>query len=202
MFEIELKAHVRNRENLIAELKTFATYEKTVERNDFYYGKEIESENSTLKNISVRLRKESKKTEQGTEIKNIFTYKQKEIKQAASKIETELNDEKECTVSDFAPIEEFLKDSGFILTLHKKKSVEGYILNTGFGTANIEVCNVPPLGDFIEIEILSKTKDEKTVKNIQNELVKILQRCKIPESDIESKYYSEMLREAQEVALR
>jgi len=68
--------------------------------------------------------------------------------------------------------------------------------------ANIEVCNVPPLGDFIEIEILSKTKDEKTVKNIQKELISILQRCKISESDIESKYYSEMLREAQETALR
>lgn len=202
MFEIELKAHVRNREELLAELKNFATYEKTVERNDLYYGKKIESENSTLKSIAVRLRKESKETEQGSEIKNIFTYKQKETKRTSSEIETELNDEKECTVSDFTPIEEFLKDSGFILSLHKKKSVEGYILKTDVGMANIEVCNVPPLGDFIEIEILSKTKDEKTVKNIQKELISILQRCKISESDIESKYYSEMLREAQETALR
>ena len=80
MFEIELKAHVRNREELLAELKNFATYEKTVERNDFYYGKKIESENSTSKSIAVRLRKESKETEQGSEIKNIFTYKQKETK--------------------------------------------------------------------------------------------------------------------------
>ena len=59
MFEIELKAHVRNREELLAELKNFATYEKTVERNDFYYGKKIESENSNSKSIHTSKKKPS-----------------------------------------------------------------------------------------------------------------------------------------------
>lgn len=194
MFEIELKAHVYNKEKLKEKLKLFATYEQSVERNDFYYEQKD-------KNISVRLRQEStslqnSKSKEKIQTKNIFTYKKKETKLSSQGIKTEVNDEKECTVSDFVPIEEFLKDAGFVQVLHKQKIVEDYTCKTKFGKANIELCNVPPLGDFIEIEILNESKDKKNIENIQQELFAILEKCSIPKSNIEQKYYSKMLQEA------
>ena len=64
---------------------------------------------------------------------------------------------------------------------------------TECGKATLELCKVEKLGDFIEIEILSVTNNAETTEKIQSELKRLLSRCGIPEKDIESRYYSEML---------
>ena len=51
------------------------------------------------------------------------------------------------------------------------------------------------LGFFIEIEILSETNDTKTVQNCHAELLSILEKCSLPQTAIETRYYSEMLKE-------
>ncbi|WP_059369720.1 hypothetical protein [Treponema endosymbiont of Eucomonympha sp.] len=52
---------------------------------------------------------------------------------------------------------------------------------------------LPPLGDFLEIEILSRTGDEATVAGARRELESLLARSGVPLSAVESRYYSEML---------
>ena len=58
-----------------------------------------------------------------------------------------------------------------------------------------ELCNVPPLGDFLEIEILVKDTNEETIKPLQDKLLELLDMTGIGRDKIEKRYYSDMLRE-------
>ena len=55
---------------------------------------------------------------------------------------------------------------------------------------------MPPLGDFIEIEILSASNEKETVATIHKQLCDILALCDIPQSQIEPRFYTDMLKEA------
>ncbi len=52
---------------------------------------------------------------------------------------------------------------------------------------------VPPLGWFIEVEILSETDDEKTVEAAKDQIVSFLNELGIPSEAHEPRYYMEML---------
>ena len=55
MFEVELKAHVCNREELIKKLNSFADYIRTVEKSDVYYHLPVSTGSSGKKSyISTR----------------------------------------------------------------------------------------------------------------------------------------------------
>ncbi|MCI7533482.1 MAG: hypothetical protein MSA36_00600, partial [Treponema porcinum] len=94
-------------------------------------------------------------------------------------------------------VEALLSDIGFKPALRKEKNVLAYQAQTEYGTAALELCTVGGLGDFIEIEILSETDDEKTVSAIQDTLKSLLLKCGIPLENIEPKYYSELLAEVE-----
>ncbi len=175
MFEIELKAHVKDKNALKEKLNSFAVYKNSLVRDDQYFSKD---------KIKVRLRKESNLTDKTDTF--ILTYKQKETLS-----DTEVNDEKECTLSSPDAFLSFINDAGFKIELTKHKEVESW---TYLG-ATIELCNVPPLGDFIEIEILSSSNDTKIVETAQQKLHDILKMCDIPLSEIENRYYSQMLKD-------
>lgn len=195
MFEIELKAHIYDRDALVQKVKTFATFSQKVLKNDTYY--HIPREKTTGERaVTVRLRTEVEITSENKKQKNIFTYKRKEKRVNDNGIETEFNDEKECELSSFDALESFFQDAGFTPYLTKQKSVEDYITNTPCGKATLELCEVAKLGDFLEVEILSESNDEKTVSRIQAELKNLLAKCGIPETDIENRYYSELLAES------
>ncbi len=198
MTEIELKAHVYDRNALVQNLKTFAHREQRIIREDEYYGK---SEKDSHK---IRIRHETFISEDGNTSGSdyLVTYKRKEIKCGADNISIEVNDEKECTISDPAALKSFLTDTGYSIQLKKYKDVEDWstelcgiqIMGQNI-IAMLEICNVPPLGDFIEIEILSPVSDGNTTQMLHGELLKLLDKCKIPKTDIEPRYYSELLRE-------
>lgn len=104
---------------------------------------------------------------------------------------------------DAAPLEQFFLDAGFSVELKKHKEVLTWtyplpilseLLKEEIFTT-IELCNVPPLGDFLEIEILSPSKDEKIVSQIQQILFEILEKSGIEKSQIEPRYYSDLLKE-------
>lgn len=211
MTEIELKAHVFDRGKLIENLNSFAKYEKTVTKDDTYFHLE-KKEKSTHKNqsepkttdgnenskknyISARIRRQTEKTEKGTKTTNFLTYKKKELKSDSKGISIEVNDEKETEISDTEAVEILFKDIGFVPALKKHKEVMIFSAQTEYGKATLELCNVQRLGDFIEIEILSGKNDAQTVEKLQGALKKLLSECKIPEKDIEKRYYSEMLKE-------
>lgn len=192
MFEIELKAHFYNKEKLIENLEKFAKHIKDVEKNDTYYHLPIENKD---KHITVRIRKETQTIDKKKNTIFYLTYKKKEQRISQEGLESEMNDENESIISDTKTIEILFKDIGFFPFLCKQKIVNVYQTTTEFGNATIELCNIPKLGDFIEIEILSDNNNKMIVDSIQKKLHDILKRCEIPESQIENKYYSELLSE-------
>jgi len=196
MTEIEIKAHVEDRAALEQKLSSFAKYEGSVIRDDTYYKKD---------GISIRIRKET--TEQKSDY--LLTYKRKEQRTDSTGTTIEVNDEKECSISTPEPLVAFLEDTGYTISLKKHKEVKDWCLDLSdvlkkhslqstknFSyKATFELCKVPPLGDFLEIEILSPTAEENIVNALHKELEELLQKAGIPKSKVEKKYYSELMAE-------
>lgn len=184
MYEIELKAHVDDWKATEERLMSFARFVGRVQKDDAYWVIFKDG-----KKIQARIRRESDGTD--GETKTFLTYKKKESRVDGGGTVYEVNDEKECTVSDAAVLESLFSDIGMKVDIRKQKKITGFQA----GEAHIELCSVPPLGDFIEIEILSEKNDELTIAEKRVTLIEILGRCGIPKDKIESRYYSEMLRE-------
>ncbi|MGN0730224.1 class IV adenylate cyclase [Treponema sp.] len=188
MNEIEIKARVYNKSALVETLKTFAEFKGEVEKTDVYY-------ESPLNPVKIRIRKE-KRTD-GTTC--IVTYKRKERKAASGTFSTELNEELEAELSCAEPLEQFFQDAGFKVALKKQKQTMAWqhtVSSQGESfCANLEICTVPPLGTFLEIEIISPSKKEEDVEKIQGILFELLEKCGIEKSCIEQRYYSELLQE-------
>lgn len=193
MYEIELKAHVYNRENTVNHLESLAKFDSKIIKNDTYYSLKTQKLINNKDHISIRIRKEYIQSSGTDKSEILVTYKKKEIRTNEYGTSIEVNEENECTVSDSPPLEKFLIDAGAYIQLKKEKITLRYTLQTDYGQANLELCTVPPLGDFLEIEILSQSNDNQTVEKIQNEIKKIIQKCGISLDCIEPKYYSEML---------
>lgn len=73
--------------------------------------------------------------------------------------------------------------------MHKHKETKSW----KFEDSLIEISYVDKLGDYIEIEILSDTDNSETTQKAHAKLLSVLKKCGVPESDIETRYYSEML---------
>ncbi|MBR5932763.1 MAG: class IV adenylate cyclase [Treponema sp.] len=186
MFEIELKAHVRDKTRTVELVNSFAEFKGTTVKNDDYFN------NSK---ITCRIRSEIKTLPDKTQIKeNLFTYKSKELRMDKNGSSYEVNEENETTISNPEALEKLLLDSAYTKVYSKHKDVIEWITDTPFGQAHIELCNVPPLGDFLEIEIV--TENCNNDKEINAELKLLIQKAGIDLNDIEKKYYSELLREA------
>lgn len=188
MKEIEIKAHVYNENALRESISSFAVYKGSLLKEDVYY----KAPGSPT--IRFRTQTEDKKTS------HIITYKRKELRKQANGLESEVNEEMECTVSDPEPLKLFLADAGFTVYLEKRKESKVWRAEVAAGKDNtlyeatLEICNVPPLGLFLEIEILSPV--EKNAQAIQAALYKLLEKCGIGRDCVENRYYADMLREA------
>lgn len=193
MYEIELKAHVYDREKTISYLESLAKFDSKIIKNDTYYSLKTQKLINNKDHISIRIRKEYIQFSGTDKSEILVTYKKKEIRTNEYGTSIEVNEENECTVSDSSPLEKFLIDAGAVIQLKKEKITLRYTLQTDYGQANLELCTVPPLGDFLEIEILSDNNDNQTVEKIQNEIKNLIQKCGISLDCIEPKYYSEML---------
>ena len=209
MYEIELKAHVYNRDELIPKLNADARYLGTAEKTDIYWrltafvrdgaidandkaGTERpdKAEKNAENPLTVRIRTECTETAAKEKTcRHLVTYKQKR-RDCEENVALEVNDEKEFVVSDRTEFERFLHKAGFEAVSEKhKKSMQwekdGVL---------IELCTVEPLGDFLEMEILSETTDENRVNEARFALEKLLKKYGIPLEQIEPMYYSELLK--------
>ncbi|MBP5174440.1 MAG: hypothetical protein ILP07_00815 [Treponema sp.] len=201
MTEIELKAHVDDRKTLTEVLDKIASYQGCLVRDDCYWGMKGK------KQKKLRIRRESgwPNDARSTEPRVIVTYKHKELRTDSNGCCIEVNDEKESSISSAVPLELFLRDSGFEVLQKKHKEVMEWtmLLDDGDGSgkisATLELCNVPPLGDFLEIEILADDPDENQISIYQSKLEYILDMTGIPRDRIERRYYNDMLREAREM---
>jgi adenylate cyclase, class 2 len=195
--EIELKTHVNDSEALRLLLLEKAQYLCSFLKEDTYY---FPVGNSDIPKSGVRLRTENKSFTDGTEKKAVYvTYKTKEIRDSI-----EINNEKEfevrssqnCTVRVFI---DFLKMMGLKPGYSKQK--KGWAFSKE--GINAELLEVEKLGWFLEMEIVVNDNDIEAFKNNdatidekRKLLMDFLSELGIEKDAIESRYYSEMLKEA------
>lgn len=196
MKEIELKAHVLDRVETQKKIDAFASFQCSLIKEDTYY------ELAGKKGVRLRIRRET----QDGKTTFLATYKKSEVLFKGLQGKTEVNEEAECTLSSPDVLESFLHDTGFNVALRKRKETLSWKKQTDLvigGTplfATIELCRVPPLGDFIEIEILSPSDAPSDVEAIQKELLQLLESSGVSSSCIEQQYYSDLLAQCKTLA--
>jgi predicted adenylyl cyclase CyaB len=124
----------------------------------------------------------------------VVTYKRKEIQG-----EIEVNDEREFAIDDRAAFEALISDMGLTPYISKEKSTKTFAYRASDGTdVSIELSLVAGLGWFAELEILADGPDEGRIAAARRTLRSTLALMGIPDSSIETRYYTDMLREAGE----
>ena len=210
MYEIELKAHVKDRDAVAAALDSFAEYAGALTKRDTYYRLPVappDTETPSLKwaGTNAHLKNADKTAHIGCRIRKTvyekmgktkiaFTYKRKELRKDADGVAIEVNDEKECIISEADAIESFIEDARGFISHVKEKIIKEWYAETEAGTAHIELCTVSPLGDFLEIEVLAK--DDAQTESAKCAIMRIFEKCGIDERAIESRYYNDMIDEA------
>lgn len=195
-FEIELKAHVYNRDEVIKKMNcSGAEYLGHTEKSDVYYRFSVPGISSEGDGyITARIRKEILQKDGTESALNYFTYKRKKLVKGADGKEIEVNEENEFTFEGSAnPMEVFFGDLGACISLKKEKKVEQWMFDIDGEAAHVELCTVPTLGDFLEIEIIKNENDEVTVNRCKKIEEKIFAMCNIPLEQIESRPYRELL---------
>ncbi|MDR0551075.1 MAG: CYTH domain-containing protein [Spirochaetaceae bacterium] len=189
--EVELKAWVDDVPKTEAALDEFTGYIYAYTKEDVYWrmdGKE------------VRVRQECRVSNSGVETsRTLVTFKTKEVRDGI-----EVNEEHEFCVSaaeasgaanSKTEFEEFLKRTGFVPVLSKIKRGKCRQTNAGGYNVLIELSFVEQLGYFLELEIMLETESAAAVEAARAALLNLLERAGIPASRIESRYYSEMLKQ-------
>ena len=198
MVEIELKAHVQDVVSLATQLEQNAQFQRCCYKSDTYW-------KESQKQIQIRIREEQtlftephffqaeqwpfeRAAIQSADKEEILvTYKQKELREAAF----EVNQEHEFHVDKREPLETFLQDAGFVVSIKKEKLVAAW----QWDEVLLELCSIPELGHFLELEILCDSDSPPVVAGAHKTLRKVLAACGIQEDAIERRYYSELLQE-------
>lgn len=194
--EIELKAHARDREAVLQKLRSFAVFDKSVSKDDRYF--KMEKSGAPNGHITARIRQEKSVDQNGRalEEKILLTYKKKEKRLASGGGALEVNQEFEAALDNAECLEALFADIGFVPHFTKHKDAIGFYADTPCGKAHLELCSVPPLGDFLEIEFVTDGEaSESQIAAMRKELESLVVKCGLALDDIEEKYYSELLEE-------
>ena len=194
--EIELKARARDREAVLQKLRSFAVFDKSVSKNDRYF--KMEKSGAPGGHITARIRQEKSSGQDGRalEEKILLTYKKKEKRLASGGGALEVNQEFEAALDNAECLEALFADIGFVPHFTKHKDAIGFYADTPCGKAHLELCSVPPLGDFLEIEFVTDGEaSESQIAAMRKELESLVVKCGLALDDIEEKYYSELLEE-------
>jgi adenylate cyclase class 2 len=205
--EIELKAWVDDPQTVKTAASSFACYVRAFDKQDAYWypakgggiGKDRGS--TAIPPFGIRVRKETDTS--CDETRTWVTYKTKETHD-----KIEVNIEREFAISDDKPFEELLALFGLEIGICKHKTGWAWDYSEAGGSADdadCDLCNKPHitlelaevegLGWFAEIEILAESDDAATVADARRRLLSLLCKLGIDEAKIESRYYTEMLRE-------
>ena len=195
--EIELKAHARDREAVLQKLRQFAVFDKSVSKDDRYF--KMDKDGAPNGHITARIRQEKTADIDGNAIqeKTFLTYKKKERRVASGGGALEVNQEYESALDNAECLEALFADIGFVPHFTKHKDAVGFYADTPCGKAHLELCSVPPLGDFLEIEFVTQDDaGESQIAAMRVQLEALVTKCGLALEDIEKKYYSELLAEA------
>jgi len=184
--ETELKAVVDDPEQLEGALSAAGNYCYRYHKQDCYWT--LPSHNPGR----LRIRNEEKTFPDGQSSRSVIvTYKTREMHDGI-----ELNNERECTVSDSAVFEEILTQLGLAPDIHKEKRGKAWKLDAENNGPSVlaELSLVTRLGWYIELEIMGDTDDEQTLCRNRGRLLDLLDKLGIPRTRIEIRPYTELLR--------
>jgi adenylate cyclase class 2 len=203
MYEIELKARVKDYDAVKNAVDGFAQYRGFADKSDTYFRFDHASVTVRIRTMDFCAFRQDSPAGNG-EIATVsharthlVTYKRKELRKSDADKDgkhsaaIEVNDEKEFTVDSTEPLKELLHDIGFRVKLVKHKSVHKWTC----GRAVIELCTMEPLGDFLEIEVMCESNDDGNVALARAEIEDIMTRAGVSLDDIEERYYSDLLKE-------
>jgi predicted adenylyl cyclase CyaB len=186
--EVELKARLRDREAAEAAVAAYAAPAGALDKRDSYWhGPDWRANRGTK---GFRVRSEGKDS--------VVTFKTKRVEGGI-----EINREVEFGISDRSAFLEFAQRLGCEPFYDKRKTGEAFKVAASPDSpfeATVEIVEIGGLGDFIEIEILLESAEPGAVAAARKELLELLGRAGCAESDIESRFYSELLMEAGIVA--
>jgi len=177
MLEIELKAKLGDARAVEARLSQFMEYEGKIEKNDEYWSIPILSSFIPSVGFRLRLRIESGKT--------TVTFKEKTYTH-----NIEVNKETEFGVLDADAFRVFLEKMSAKLLYKKRKVGTSW---KGEGGIVAELVSVDGLGDYLEVETLREEGGDVDVEAIKKELMEIVHRCGLTQTDIEARPYSLLL---------
>jgi predicted adenylyl cyclase CyaB len=186
--EIEIKAWADDWKSVKKHIDDFARYTGSYEKFDTYWivPEEMKIFAPELKS-GVRIRNESFTTlDEKTDSFTRVCFKKKELR-----TDMEVNIEKEFDITDVSVFEELLSDLGLIRGESKHK--KGW--SWKYEHITIELSEIEGLGWFCELEIIAEHNDSDLVAVSKNQLYETLKKIGIDTSKIESRYYTEMLKE-------
>jgi len=195
MIEVELKARVGDPEAVEAAVASFARFDCAIDKLDAYWhGPDWRLKRGTR---GFRMRAEGDTT--------TVTFKSKRCEGGI-----EINREREFVVSEPAAFVEFIERLGCEPFYTKRKTGKRYEINVsdsidesakaGSRPIVVELVEVEGLGHFIEIEALLDDEEPAGLALAQGEIRGILSRSGVSASEIEPRYYSELLMEAGKIA--
>lgn len=175
MFEVEIKAHINESDIPGIEEILKSAYQNTLtktlcEKSDTY----LSLKNKTIE-TTVRIRIQNNTA--------IITTKKKSFQDSY-----EVNEEYEFTTLDIIDSFNFFRAIGFEEYCNKEK--KGIVYSGK--NLHIEILEVRQLGWFIEIERL--VEHEANIQSARNEINNLLQLLSIPKHSIETRYYTDMLK--------
>jgi adenylate cyclase class 2 len=184
--EIELKAWSDEPERSRARIEQIAGKGHPFNKNDTYWrfpaGREPPSWGL---GSGVRIRRE----EQGVgeaEPTSRVCFKVKEKRDGI-----EVNDEREFAISDGETFEELLRRMGLERDISKRKQGWAWV----HGGITLELAEIEGLGWFAELEIIADNDRMETIQAARGRLLALLGKIGLGEDKIESRYYTEMLKE-------
>ncbi len=174
-YEIEMKAWVDDFDRVKDQLSLNYEFINKFDKEDTYYINEL-----LEKTFEFRLRSVNKNFIVTTKKKNVING-------------MEVNVEEEFSVSDPQLFEKFAISTGAKINIKKRKYGYSYKKNNFL----IELCTIEGLGDFIEIEVVLEESEHNSeiVAKIRSDINKILLELGIGSDKIESRYFTDMLKE-------
>lgn len=195
MHEIEIKAHVSNIHDTETRLSHIADFARRCVKDDSYW---------TCAEKTLRIRRECT---DGTE-RVFVTHKSKQyvgMVEAGRELECELK------AASLPACTEMLERLGMRRTSTKHKDTRVFFPHKGVladrlvedaVSVSIELSHVPPIGDFLEIEVLYPDEGadsalaEKHIDNAQTIFNTLLTALDIPKTAIETLPYQKLLKDA------
>lgn len=192
MHEIEIKAHIPNIHDMEVHVSRIADFARHCVKDDSYW---------TCGKKTLRLRRECTA---GTE-KVLVTHKSR---QYINGMETNRELECELKAGSLAACTEMLEGLGMRCTSTKHKDTRVFFPHQsmfadgaleGVVSVSIELSHVPPIGDFLEIEVLypdagsNSTLLKKHIGNAQMIFDTLLTALNIPQTAIEVRPYQKLL---------